>query len=1029
MVEAQPRVNQLPVDDANGRSERGRVSFELAPPVSRSTVRDTVTAMVVLLFRHTYQPEVSVDVRLPRSAKFVHLALPVTADMPIATLAKDVQKALDSGPERSGAAASNVGIDWMGESSEPFELVLEPGGRGKWVYPDGRYKRSTIERLAAKWEAIKRQLSTPDATVGNLEFLQDEERALVAPPMRKHAGPALRPVHEEIDRQAELRALEPAVLFGTTVLSYAALRTRSNQLARRLQAEGVGAGDRVSVCLGPRVEQIVAMLAIFKLGAIYVPLDPTHPAALVEFILSEAEPKVVLAEPTLTGVTFPPSCARLDVEQVASELAALSEAPLSIDVGLDQTCYILFTSGTTGQPKGAMASHENLAHYLRSACDAYGFGPNDTFCSIARYTFSISMFELMCPLVAGGCVRLLRRDDVLRPDFFSAMLGEITVLHAGPSLLSTLFRYLEENGKATFPGVRHASSGGDLVGPHIMEGLKRTFPKAELFVIYGCTEISCMGCTYPIPRDAAATRNFVGKPFPDVGVRIVDPSGCLVPIGVVGEIWFTGLGVVPGYLKRSELNATKFVTFEGVRYYRTGDMGRFDEHGNVEMLGRQDFQVQVRGMRVELAGIENTLRRLGLAAQCAATMKRIDDRDSRLVVFVEKPTEPADAIRRHLGEHLPDYMVPQHVVTVDALPLSPNGKLDRLALGRLPWQTQATAASPQTPGFKLNRIEQQIVQAFSKALGIATCGLDDDFFDMGGHSLLAVQVAEELRNVLGLSVSPGALFEAPTVRQLVEHLTSSEESSHRPILLTQTPAQRRLFLIAGVHIYRELAKRLEGKYSVFGVYAGAELSLFDKNAKAAPVPELARKYIEVIQREQPSGEYYIAGMSFGGIVAYEVARQLKASGFPVKFIGMFDAMLPGHGWAGQFDRAKRFAGLKPKTAVDLLLSKAKDRFNTSRVAEFRVHAEGQLATMELFREDSYRDSALAYAPIVEDIGIPVTLVVAARRLAHAPISDPLCGWTRTVANLHAEQVDADHLGLLQEPGVGEVARIVEDACV
>lgn len=1026
MVEAQPRVNQLPVDEANGRSERGRVSFERAPIASPSTVRDTVTAMVVLLFRHTYQPEVSVDVRLPGADKFVHVALPISADVPLTTLANDVQRALESAPERSGALSSNVAIDWVGDCSEPFELVLEPGDGEKWVYADGRYKRSTIERLANNWDAIKRQLGTPLGTLGHLEFLQEQERAVVAPPMRKHAGPALRPVHEDIDRQAETRALEPAVLFGTTVLTYEALRTRSNQLARRLQAEGVGVGDRVSVCLGPRVEQIIAMVAIFKLGAIYVPLDPTHPPALVEFILSEAEPKAVLAEPTLSGVTFPESCTRLDVDQVARELAALSDAPLGIDVQLNQTCYILFTSGTTGQPKGAMASHENLAHYLRAACQAYGFSPTDTFCSIARYTFSISMFELMCPLVVGGCVRLLRRDDVLRPDFFSSILNEVTVLHAGPSLLSSLFRYLEENGKTTFPGVRHASSGGDLVGPHIMEGLKRTFPNAELFVIYGCTEISCMGCTYPIPRDAAATRNFVGKPFPDVAVRIVDLNGHLVPIGVVGEIWFAGLGVVPGYLERPELNETKFVTFEGIRYYRTGDMGRFDEDGNVEMLGRQDFQVQVRGMRVELAGIENTIRRLGLAAQCAATMKRIDDRDARLVVFVEKPTEPADAIRRHLGEHLPDYMVPQHVIVVDSLPLSPNGKLDRLALAQLPWQLQ-TSPSPHKPGVKLNRIEQQIAVAFATALGVANCGLDDDFFDMGGHSLLAVQVAEELRNVLGLSVSAGALFEAPTVRKLVEHLTSFEESSHRPILLTRTPADRKLFLIAGVHIYRELAKRLEGKYSVFGVYAGAELNLFDENAKAAPVPELARKYIEVIQREQSAGEYYIAGMSFGGIVAYEVACQLKAMGSRVKFIGMFDAMLPGHGLMGQLDRARRFSRLKPKTAVNLLVSKAKDRLNARR-AEYRAHAEGQLAQMELFREDSYRESALAYAPMVADIGIPVTLIVAGKRLAEEPISDPLCGWSRTVSSLNAERVDADHLGLLQEPGVGEVARIVLGAC-
>ena len=361
--------------------------------------------------------------------------------------------------------------------------------------------------------------------------------------------------------------------------------------------------------------------------------------------------------------------------------------------------------------------------------------------------------------------------------------------------------------------MRHASSGGDLVPPTLIEDMKQVFENAELFVIYGCTEISCMGCTYPISRGQKVTRTFVGKPFPDVVVRLIDPAGNLVPFGVVGEICFAGKGVVRGYLQRPELTVEKFVEREGRRFYQTGDMGRLHPDGNVEILGRRDYQVQLRGIRVELPGIENTVREIALAEQCAMVVKKLDEQDVRLVAFVVKPRETTiAAFRRALAAHLPDYMLPQALVAIDALPVTRNGKLDRSALQELPWENLDTEA-PRTAA--RTTIERQIAAAFAKTLGVADVGLDDDFFDRGGHSLLAVMMLQELENSLGLSLPPGLLFEHTTVRALGEQARSSMSRVPRPIPLSENARQAR-----AVHAARRASLppvRQAARRSLFGV--------------------------------------------------------------------------------------------------------------------------------------------------------------------------------------------------------------------
>jgi amino acid adenylation domain-containing protein len=895
------------------------------------------------------------------------------------------------------------------------------------------FRAATIERIIKSLLLLfPAAIAQPDVAIGRLPVLDaaDTHRLTVEWASGK-AHYAEEPVHLLFEALARERPTALAATFQQEQITYGELSARSNQLARYLISAGVTAEKPVAVCVSPSIDILVAMLAIWKAGGVYVPLDPTHPQALIFTILEESQPALILTQQSHKTLLEGQDARLFFLDSDRALVADLSRSSPDVDVRLSQPSHLLYTSGTTGRPKGALATHGNLAHYIHVSQQTYRFGATDVFCSLARYTFSISLFELLSPLCCGGSLRLLARDDVLSPERLSQTLREVTVVHAGPSLLSNLFRYQRATPSAprTYPGIRHASSGGDMVPPHVLEEMKRVFADAEIYVIYGCTEVSCMGATYPVGRDTTVAATYVGKPFPDVALRVLDLHRNLVPIGVVGEICFAGKGVVSGYLGRPELTAGKFVQIDGVRFYQTGDMGRLHSDGNLEILGRRDFQVQVRGIRIELAGIENMIRELGLAAQCAVVLKRLDDQDARLVAFVVAPRETnVAAVRRELGTRLPDYMLPQHLVVLDALPVTANGKLDRNRLQELPWETRPQVT---VSGESQSLIEQKVATAFASALSVERVGLDDDFFTLGGHSLLAILVTQQLENTLGLTFSSGVVFEHPTVRALAAYAENAFPSMPRPILLGAPAMADRpaLFLLAGVHLYRELARLLDGACSVYGVYAGRELLMFDAAEKVVKVEELACEYVEIIRRQQDVGPYCLAGMSFGGIVAFEAAQQLRAAGQEVAFLGLIDAVLPERLIEGCMDATKRFLGLPRQQMVELLAQKVRSRLLPSHsggsTSEFATHQDDRrVASLEERRLEMSRQAVSTYLDRLRPFHGNVSLIVAGQRAKSRPLNSPTCGWNyRILPSMRVHTLDADHLSLLEPPSVAELAKV------
>lgn len=1054
------RFVQLPQDvdselvDANASPH----SIRRLAPARREQL---LAALVALLYRYSQQQTIALDVVVSTShvTSKVALDFEVTGDMSIGTLVESARVLLSAGAARASqetGAAANVAVAF-GVVPSDAESAFIAGASIASISTshDVYFVFAQTDQAALLTVQTNSSSIPPSSTERWLDCLTVLLNAIVLdtttaierlPLLTQSALKTLTENQESLpasrSRVTVIRSFEAiarqqpqtvAVVYHNYRFTYGDLDERSNQLAHRLLACGVKQETCVAVCIHPSYNVLIAILAIWKVRGIYLPLDPTHPSSLIARMLEEAQPRLVLtatkhAELTQSFPKFLFDC-EADIDLLDSE----AKTPPPVEPSLADSAYLIYTSGTTGKSKGVLATQANLGYYVRSAIQKYRFNSEDVFVSLARYTFSISIFELMAPMCCGASLRILDRDEVLTPELLCRTLEEVTVLHAGPSLLTSVFRHLHASStEHTFPRMRHASSGGDIVPPRVLEEMKQVFPNAEIFVIYGCTEISCMGTTFPVPRDRKLNRTFVGKPFPCTAIRVLDANRELVPCGVVGEIYFSGEGVVPGYFQRPELTSERFVEIGGQRFYQTGDMGRLQPDGNLEILGRRDFQVQVRGIRVELVGIERVVQDLQLAAQCAVVAKTMDDGEMRLIAFLVKPRnrEAVATFRRTLAAELPDYMVPHYVVELDAMPLTVNGKLDRNQLMELARKPQLDSCTADTLDARpATELERKIVEVFAKVLGRASVGVDQGFFDLGGDSLLGVVALEQISRLLGVTVAPHILFETGTARSIALHARGNVPHEARPVILNEASTKPAVFMLSGLHIYRELAQRLGGDWAAYGVFAPSEFSAYDQSdVEGHAVETLAKEYLELIRTKQPRGPYRLVGYSFAGLVAYELAQMLRAQGEEVRFLALLDAALPewSMGWRYRWSQVTRARSAPATDVASFVLRRARERLMRLQDVEFIQHKNNaQLAPLEERRNAFNRTASEKYIQSIRPYEGSVTLVASGQRLRRDPLKSPNCGWGPFIASLDLHTIDADHFSMLtDEPHVSEVARIL-----
>jgi amino acid adenylation domain-containing protein len=701
----------------------------------------------------------------------------------------------------SGATLRIEGLGAHDRTHYDFTLIVTPYERihlrfsfNPRVYPEDQVRR-TEGHLR---EAIRGVLGRPGCLVGQVDILPPEERDRL---LRDFNDTAVTYPREpglvgRFERQVEEAPDSPAVIASDRRLSYRDLNERANRLAHHLR-EGcrVRPDDRVGLLLG-RSEQVpVAIWGILKAGAAYVPIDPDYPTERIHHMLTDSGCRWVVTEQEhLRHPAFPPAIAAIDVRHLPAGRAD-NPAPLA---GAHNLAYVIYTSGSTGVPKGCQIELGNLLHYLRWANDLYfADGEGGHFGLYSSLSFDLTVTSLFLPLLRGKTLRVFPADAELL-DILAESFGPgrpVDSIKLTPSHIS-LLKHLD------LPGtdIRLAIVGGEALSLEQIRILRRLNPRMEVYNEYGPTETT-VGCVVWRFEDSAE-RVLIGKPVANTQIYVLDGDQC-VPIGVPGEIFIGGDGVGRGYLNRDDLNPRAFVPSpfdDRRRLYRAGDLGRWLPDGNLEYLGRNDDQVKVRGVRIELGEVERKLEEHPAVHAAAVACRAGQDRDKELIAYVVCATEPdARALREHLKRSLPEAAIPSFFVRIEQLPLTPNGKVDRKALPDFRAEG-ARGDRPRTP--PRDSLEERLLGIWREVLDVAEIGVHDSFFDLGGHSLKAMQVASRVYKTLGVKVGLRAFFEAPTIAGLAALVTRSESgafSGIRPAPLRAdyelSHAQKRLWLL------------------------------------------------------------------------------------------------------------------------------------------------------------------------------------------------------------------------------------------
>jgi exopolysaccharide biosynthesis WecB/TagA/CpsF family protein len=711
----------------------------------------------------------------------------------------------------------------------------------------------------------------------------------------KKAYPRERCLHELVEAQVQRTPDAIAVTFESRSLTYRELDARADLLAAHLVGLGVGPGVLVGVEIERSLDMLVGILAILKAGGAYVPLDPEYPADRLAFMLADSKAPFLLTSTKMIG-QLPVHEAQVVCVDGAWTLGPGAPAsPGRRRPSPEDLAYVIYTSGSTGKPKGVQLRHRGVVSFMTSMRDAPGLGPDDRLLAITTLSFDIAGLELFLPLTVGARVVIAGRSVISDGAQLRALLeaSEATVLQATPVTWRILVGAGWTGGKKL-----KALCGGEALTRELADQLLER--SSSVWNLYGPTETTIWSSLAKVESGPGPIS--IGRPIANTRMYVVDDHGKPLPAGEAGELLIGGVGVALGYLGRPELTAEKFIADPsaeepGARLYRTGDLARRRADGSFEHLGRLDFQVKIRGFRIELGEIEAALAAHPGIRETVVVAREDVPGHKRLVAYVIPGVLPAPApgeLRRFLARTLADHMIPSAFVTLEALPLTPNKKVDRRALPAPASSRPDCSREPLTPR---DLLERQLASAWETALGISPIGIEDDLFlDLGADSLVAVDAAAAIQAELATEVPPEILLQHRTVAAQASYLRTAAPSLAQPRLATLCEGRSGpdLFLVhsagADAFAYLPLVRRLgKEKTAVHVLQNPYRLS---GEGMYASVEAMARDYVTVLQKHQPRGPYRLGGWSLGGSVAFEMANQLVAAGHEVAGLVLFDAYRP-----------------------------------------------------------------------------------------------------------------------------------------
>jgi amino acid adenylation domain-containing protein len=796
-----------------------------------------------------------------------------------------------------------------------FDLTLALGDEGSGMsgsfeYDSDLFDRATVERMLSHFQTLLESVvADPDRPIGALNLQPDRERRQLA---RWQGGsgevPFDRPIHRIVAERARRTPRAEAIVCEGERWTYERLDGQANRIAQLLIRAGVAADDRIGLFLPKSPELIAAMLGTLKAGAAYVPIDPSQPVARRAAIVADAGARVLL---TLSGLDTSwavglPHLVRFEVQDDATADQPATDPGVATDP--EGLAYVIYTSGSTAAPKGVMVPHRGLVTAFRGWRATYELGTRATrHLQMASPAFDVFTGDWVRALGSGGTLVLCPREVMLDPDALIALLKRerIDIAEFVPAVIDLVMDRLEQSG-GDLNGLRLAVVGSAAWRAEQYERLKQFCGVgARVVNTYGLTEATIDSTLFEGELSSAGAGAFapIGRPFPGTRVHVLDSRMRPVPLGVAGELYIGGSCVARGYLGKRAATAERFVpdpfsSAGGARLYRTGDRARWRDDGQLEFLGRGDDQVKIRGFRVELGEVVAALRSLPgvreatvVARAGAAGHERLD----AYVVPADGATADADLLRRGLSALVPGHMVPATFTSLGALPMTPSGKVDRRALPEPDGESTIRLHEVVAPR---DEVEARLVAIWEDLLGVRPVGVTDSFFERGGHSLLAIRLLWRVEAEFGRSLPLAWLFQGPTVAHLAEWLRAPQSKSSAaawtPLVPIQTEGQGRPFFcvhpVGGiVYCFHELARAL-GEARSFHALQAAGLEV--NQAPVENMEEIAASYVHAMRAAQPEGPYHLGGWSFGGVVAFEMARQLSEQGQEIASLVVFDSWAP-----------------------------------------------------------------------------------------------------------------------------------------
>lgn len=928
-------------------------------------------------------------------------------------------------------------------TNRSFELYEQTGYPLTFAGYDGVQLTLTVEYDRARFTAavVSRMLghlqtliggivAHPQQSLAEVPLLTEGERRqlLIAWNDTARSYPQEACIHELFELQAQRTPEASAIEQQGQRLTYAELDQRANQLAQYLRKLGVGPETLVGLCVERSLDMAVGILGILKAGGAYVPLDPSYPKDRLAFMLADAQVMVLITQQHLAEVLPASSTPLLFLDADWSQIAQESTEKPPCDVTADNLAYVIYTSGSTGKPKGVLTLHRGVVNHCMAMMEQFALQPYDRVLQFACVSFDASVEELF-PTWASGATLVPRPREMLGSvlDFLRAVEQErITVLNLPTAFWHELVHGVTIAEACLPPSVRLVIVGGEKASAGVLASwFQLTDASIRWINTYGPTEGTVSATVYePDPTVRGWNPSVeipIGRPLANVQTYVLDQEQRVVPVGVPGELCIGGIGLARGYLRRPELTMEKFIAHPfssdpTARLYRTGDRARYLPDGNLEFLGRLDSQVKLRGLRIELGEIEAVLGQHPAIHEAVVLARETVAGDKQLVGYVvpnAQETVTPEMLHAFLQARLPAYMAPTRFVLLDAFPLTSNGKVNRRALPA-PEGGVDVASGAVAPRDEFERL---LVQVWEELFQCRPIGIRDNFFALGGHSLLAIRMLSKVQQLTGKQVPLAALFKEGTIEQLASLLRQSEQAPHSCLVGIQPKGTKPPFFCVhgaggGVFWYNDLARRLGANQPFYGIESpGVE----DPAAIDAPIETLALQYLEAIRTVQPHGPYLLGGYSMGGIIAFEMARQLRASGQGVALLAVFDTWGPGShpGFTERLLRVMRRFWHMPVNQKAMFLH-AKGAWLTRSLREWWSVGFLDRKMWRLQRLKKANVQAVhAYAP--RPYAGALTLFRAQTQRVTA-MPDPYLGWNQLVTGgIEVHEIPGDHYSMFTSP--------------